>query len=237
MDNIPSTTVLLLAGGIGNRMHREMPKQFLPLAGKAVALWSFDIFCQVESVIEIVVVCKPEYETIFLDRIKQQERPLALSFALPGDRRQDSAYNGLQKITQKPNLFAIHDSARPFITVKMVNQVIQSAQEYGAATLGVPTKMTLKEVGSDEFIERTPDRSRIWEVQTPQVIKNEIYQQGFEKATRENITVTDDVSLIELLGKPVKMILGSYTNLKITTPEDLDLAHFFIEKGSFQGVS
>lgn len=222
----PKTCVILLAGGLGSRMKSSIPKQFISLKNKAIARFSFDLFCSMPEVVEIVVVCNPIFQSVFeLDKNKKLSHTPQLTFALPGDRRQDSVFNGLQALSFKNiELVCIHDSARPFITAPIVRHILKAADQYGAATCGVPVKFTVKKSDAQGFVKETLQRAEIWEIQTPQIIKSSLLHAGFAIANKENITVTDDVSLVELLHHPVKLVEGEYSNLKITTPEDLILA-------------
>ncbi len=213
----PFVSAILVAGGIGSRMGSPIAKQFIKVQDKEIALYSFETLLQHEHIEEIIVVCKEEYEHLF-------HHP-KVKFALPGVRRQDSAYNGFLKVHPKANLVCIHDSARPFLTLEDLNAVISEALIHKAAVLGTPVKPTLKEVDENGFVLRTLNRDLIWEVQTPQVIDYALLKKGFELANEKSLTVTDDVSLVELQNLPVKIIKGSYANIKITTPEDLDVAN------------
>ena len=139
-------------------------------------------------------------------------------------RRQDSVYNGLLKVPNDCNIVAVHDVARPLVTEQEVLNVLNDGSKYGAAVLGVPMKATVKESADSQFVLRTVPRSRLWEVHTPQVIKKDLLLKGFKKVFDEKLEVTDDVSIIEALGLPVKLTLGEYTNIKITTPEDIQVA-------------
>lgn len=219
--------VILVAGGVGSRMKALTPKQFLTLGNKPIVHHSFDLFKNLTEVKELVVVCETQYCHLF--KVNDDSK-LSLKFALPGKRRQDSVFNGFQALSSEIDLVCIHDSARPFITKSMVLKTIAAADETGAATAAMPVKFTVKESDSKGFVKRTIPRDHLWEIQTPQVIKRSLLQAGFDLAQRENITVTDDVSLVELLGHNVKLVEGSYLNLKITTPDDLISAHAFAEE-------
>lgn len=215
-------SVILLAGGVGTRMQSKLPKQFLSLKNRPIAHYSLNVFLSMPEVVEIVVVCAPEYRSIFThDKI---------IFALPGLRRQDSVFNGLEKISSQENLVCIHDSARPLIDLSLVQRVCRAAEEHGAAVCGVPIKHTIKEVDKLGFVQATPDRSRYWEIQTPQVIRAHLLRRGFDLARQTHLTVTDDAALVELLGKPVKLVEGSYLNIKITTSDDLHTAESLLNR-------
>lgn len=223
MNLMPSSeykvSVILLAGGQGSRMLSQTPKQFLCLQGKPVALYSFEIFSTTPYVHEIIVVCDPQYQSIF-PRFTYPE----VRFALPGKRRQDSVYSGFAAISSNPDLVCIHDSARPFLSREHLIQLLDEAKLYGAAALAVPAKNTIKETDPNQFIQRTLDRSKLWEMHTPQVATYSLIKKGFEIAHEYNLDVTDDASLVELTGHPVKLVKDTYHNFKITTPEDWQIA-------------
>ncbi|XP_030539256.1 2-C-methyl-D-erythritol 4-phosphate cytidylyltransferase, chloroplastic [Rhodamnia argentea] len=217
-----SVSVVLLAGGKGKRMGASMPKQYLPLLGQPIALYSFYTFSQMREVKEIIVVCDPSYKDIFEDT--KEKVQVDVKFTLPGKERQDSVYSGLQAVDSGSELVCIHDSARPLISHGDIEKVLKDGWENGAAVLGVPVKATIKEANSESFVVRTLDRKTLWEMQTPQVIKPSLLKRGFELVNREGLEVTDDVSIVEHLRHPVYVTEGSYTNIKVTTPDDLLLA-------------
>lgn len=213
----PATAAIILAGGTGSRMQSNIPKQFLPLHGKLVVEHSLEAFFSMRVFSEIIVVCEPQYQIKF-------NRFPSMIFALPGNRRQDSVFNGLQMVSSTCEYVFIHDSARPFLSHNIIQNVLKAGYQHGAAVAAMPVKCTIKESNAQEFVHKTPDRSLLWEIQTPQMAKKDLLKKGFQLANSRNLTVTDDVSLIELLGHPVKIVKGAYTNLKITTAEDLLLA-------------
>lgn len=227
---------ILLAGGTGSRMKANMPKQFLELKGQSVLQHSLDLFLETlpESDLDcaqVVLVMDPKYQPDYQHVIDKYEGKLV--FANPGEERQGSVENGLNKLVETAGpsckYVAVHDSARPLVTVKEVCDVVSDAKEYGAAVLGVPCKATIKESDDGILVQRTIQRSRLWEVHTPQVILIDTLLRGFKKVEEDNLEVTDDVSIVEQLGEAVKLTLGEYTNLKITTPEDMDVATAILE--------
>ncbi|XP_020582277.1 2-C-methyl-D-erythritol 4-phosphate cytidylyltransferase, chloroplastic isoform X2 [Phalaenopsis equestris] len=191
-----SVSVILLAGGKGKRMGVSIPKQYLPILGKPIALYSFYTFSELSEVKEIIVVCDPFYKDVFEDA--HEEIHVDIKFALPGKERQDSVFNGLQEVNEGSELVCIHDSARPLVSFEDV-----------------------KKANNDLFVVRTLDRRTLWEMQTPQVIKPDLLRAGFELVNRQGLEVTDDVSIVEHLKHPVYITEGSYTNIKVTTPDDL----------------
>eukprot|EP00529_Nitzschia_sp_RCC80_P026168 CAMPEP_0113463118 /NCGR_PEP_ID=MMETSP0014_2-20120614/12470_1 /TAXON_ID=2857 /ORGANISM="Nitzschia sp." /LENGTH=346 /DNA_ID=CAMNT_0000355057 /DNA_START=113 /DNA_END=1153 /DNA_ORIENTATION=- /assembly_acc=CAM_ASM_000159 len=230
---------VVLAGGTGSRMKANMPKQYLPLKGTPVLHYSLDLFLE-----RLGEYCSsqqentkpPKYVVLVMDPSYQDQYRSVLTgpykdrfgIASPGVERQGSVENGVKALVElsagKCQYVAIHDSARPLVTIQEICNVVRDAKTHGAAVLGVPCKATIKESDDGTFVQRTIPRSRLWEVHTPQVIKVDTLLRGFEKVDAENLEVTDDVSIVEALKEPVKLTLGEYTNLKITTPEDMDVA-------------
>ena len=202
--------VIIAAGGSGKRMGR--PKQFLPLAGKAVVEWTIEVFRKIKVVGQIVLAV-PEDD---LERAKN----LGVTVVAGGEERGDSVKNGLKAVAPDTDIVIIHDGARPLITPDIIEKAISEAKEHGAAVVGVPAKDTIKRVGDDLMIKETVDRQALWQAQTPQVFKYEIITRAYAKKG----SATDDAKLVEDLGIKVKMVMGSYENIKITTPEDLIVA-------------
>eukprot|EP00246_Nothoceros_aenigmaticus_P001667 TRINITY_DN12209_c0_g1_i1.p1 TRINITY_DN12209_c0_g1~~TRINITY_DN12209_c0_g1_i1.p1 ORF type:complete len:230 (+),score=36.01 TRINITY_DN12209_c0_g1_i1:51-692(+) len=207
-----------------------MPKQYLPLLDQPIALYSFSTFSSMVEVKEIVVVCDPSYRDIFEDARKDSE--VTLKFALPGKERQDSVESGLKELGPGAKLSCIHDSARPLVLVSDIKRVLRDGLTHGAAVLGVPLKATIKEATGDHFVAKTLDRRTLWEIQTPQVIEPTLLRRGFELVHRESLEVTDDVSIVEYLKHPVFITEGSYTNIKVTTPDDLIVAERILHANS-----
>ena len=231
-----NTGFLILAGGTGSRMKANMPKQFLELKSAPILHYSLHLFleklpayCEANGLTsppQVVLVLDPKYQPEYQPIVDKYEGRLA--FANPGVERQGSVENGLNKLVELSDgaceYIAVHDSARPLVTIQEICDVVSDAHNVGAAVLGVPCKATIKESDDGVTVQRTIPRARLWEVHTPQVVKVEALLRGFDKVAKENLEVTDDVSIIEALGEPVKLTRGEYTNLKITTPEDMDVA-------------
>lgn len=207
------TTLILLAGGIGSRMGASIPKQYLLLNQKPIALYSLEIFEKCPLITEIVVVCEPEYQHFFSGPV---------TFAKPGLRRQDSVYSGLLKSTQE--IVLTHDSARPFIESKYLKPLIEAVHRTGAATLATPVTSTIKQCNPNKIIEKTLDRSALWEIQTPQAMRRDLFFQAFEYIRKHNLEVTDDLSMVESMGHPAEIVPCTPRNFKITTPFDLIVA-------------
>lgn len=244
--------VILLAGGTGSRMKASVPKQFLMLGGVPVLHHSLDLFLErlpahllrqpqhggadggraAEGPKYVVLVMDPSYQPQYQAMVDRYAGRLA--FANPGLERQGSVENGLTRLVELSAgacvFAAIHDSARPLVTPDEVLRVVNDARGCGAAVLGVPCKATIKESADGRRVLRTIPRERLWEVHTPQVIRIDTLQRGFAKVQRYGWQVTDDVSIVEQLGEPVKLTRGEYTNLKITTPEDLNVAEAILRE-------
>jgi 2-C-methyl-D-erythritol 4-phosphate cytidylyltransferase len=175
----------------------------------------------------------PMYQTEYQPIVNRYQGRLV--FANPGVERQGSVENGLTKLMEISRgaaaYVAIHDSARPLVTIAEVCHVVRDAKMVGtAAVLGVPCKATIKESDDNgQTVLRTIPRARLWEVHTPQVIQTQLLQRGFAKVAAEQLEVTDDVSIVEAMKETVKLTRGEYTNLKITTPEDMDVAEAILQ--------
>ncbi|MFS8563581.1 MAG: 2-C-methyl-D-erythritol 4-phosphate cytidylyltransferase [Rhabdochlamydiaceae bacterium] len=213
-------SVILLAGGCGRRIGGPLPKQFLPLQGQTVASYSLNLFLTFPQIKEIIIVCDSAYRHLFHD-------PL-IKFADPGKERQDSVWNGASLASSQSERLIIHDSARPFLTAALLNNLLQEAENHLAVASAVPIKATIKQTTEDGFVEKTLNRDQLWEMHTPQIIEPALYKKAALFAKSQNLLLTDDVALVELLGHPVKLVKGSYKNIKITTPEDLSLAETFL---------
>jgi 2-C-methyl-D-erythritol 4-phosphate cytidylyltransferase len=223
--------MILAAGGVGSRMGASIPKQYLFLSDKPIALHSFELFCQMEEFDEIIVVCEPQFRSLF----SYADKPIF--FADPGKRRQDSIFSGFCAASKRASIVCTHDSARPFVEKKEILALLDQALEFGAATLGAPVLSTIKKCRSNRIAEATLDRSSLWEIQTPQALRYDLMKRGFGLAADRNIDVTDDTSLAELIGAPVVVVPSPHSNFKITTPTDMAVAtiHALQKKKSASG--
>lgn len=213
----PFTSLIFLAGGIGSRMGSAVPKQFLPLFGKPIALHSFELFSRSSEIDEIIVVCDPSRRSLF-----ECEKPVR--FAFPGNRRQDSVYSGLLLTSPQSRYVLTHDAARPFLDSAGLRSVLAAVQRTGAAALAAPVSSTIKEAYPTHLVKRTLDRSTLWEMQTPQALLRSLFFSAFEHALRNNLDLTDDLSLAESVGHPAEIVPYTPRNFKITTPFDLAVA-------------
>ncbi len=203
-------------------------KLLLEFGGVPVVVRSIRALEQVEEIGEVVVVTREER----LAQYRQLKETFALKkvtrIVAGGETRQQSVLEGVRAADPSAEYVAIHDGARPFVSPEEITRVLADAERFGAATLGVPVKDTVKVVSPDGMITATPDRSSLYLTQTPQVFRREVYLQGIEAARRSGLDFTDDCQLVEYAGHRVYMTCGSYRNIKLTTEDDLAIANAFL---------
>lgn len=220
-------TAIVLAAGQGKRMQSKIQKQYLLLDGKPLLYYSLKAFEQ-SSVDEIILV-------VSKDMVQYCEREIVAQFGFQkvvkivegGKERYHSVYEGL-KAASDAEIVLIHDGARPLVTQKIIEDSILAAAEYKACAVGMPVKDTIKIVNENQYAIRTPERRLVWQIQTPQAFSYALlkkaydllmHDEGYQKA------ITDDAMVVEtMLNVPVKLIEGSYSNMKVTTPEDMEIA-------------
>jgi len=222
-------TVIIVAAGMGKRMGVNKNKQYIVLGNKPVLAHTIEKFEKSPLVHEIILIIKSdELEYCKNNIIKTYGFKKVKKIVPGGKERQDSVYNGIKAIDEG-NVVLVHDGARPFVSENIIEDSIKGSLKYNACVVGVPVKDTIKVVSEDNLILDTPNRKTLWQVQTPQAFKYEILKRAYDKAYEENFTGTDDASLVENLGYKVKMIMGNYENIKITTKEDLRFADSLLE--------
>lgn len=224
------TSVIIPAAGSGERMGAGIQKQFLSLHGKPILIHTLERFQACSAVNEIVLAVQPSglQQVEFL--IAEFHITKVTKIVEGGRRRQDSVSNALAYVNPEAEIIIVHDAVRPFIGQKLILESIEKAQKYSAAVVAVRVKDTIK-VGNEEgLIERTFDRSVLWSAQTPQTFKRHVLLDAYAKANRDNIDSTDDASLVELLNIHPAIVVGSFDNIKITTPDDLDVANLLARR-------
>ena len=220
-------SAIVLAGGRGKRMNYHKSKQFIEIKGKPVLVYTLEKFIYNKSIDEVILVL-PEDEVDYCKKEVLQRYSLKVDrIVIVGKEIQDSVFNALEAM-EKANIVLIHDGARPFINEKIIEEGIKYANIYGAAAPGVTPKDTIKIKNEDNISVDTPDRNTLVAVQTPQCFKYDEIYQCHRKIKEENAIVTDDTSVVERYGHKVYLYEGDYTNIKITTPEDLILAERLI---------
>lgn len=216
-------TAIVLAAGRGLRFKgsRNTPKPIALLNRKPVLIYCLSVLNSNPYVSEIILAVNPDNLNRIVSALKKYRIPKLKKIVLGGALRQGSVTNALRHVDNKSSLVLVHDGVRPFIETRAVSRLIKEANKMGAAVLGTPVKETIKEAAG-HTVKYTLDRQNLWTIQTPQVFKREIILKAYERFGKTG--VTDDASLVEKLGFKVKIIPGSYKNIKITTREDLAVA-------------
>jgi 2-C-methyl-D-erythritol 4-phosphate cytidylyltransferase len=213
------------AAGTGSRMGAQVPKQYLLLGGIPLlghALKVLDSSPVIQSI--VLVAGAGEEEFCRKNVVKELGIRKIKAIVTGGRERQDSVYSGILALSPETDLVVIHDGARPLLSSAELLAVVEAAVGYGAATLAVPVKDTVKMAGGDGLVAQTLPRERLWLTQTPQAFRRDLILRAHRAAREANHLGTDDAGLVERLGFPVKLVPGSYRNIKVTTPEDLIIA-------------
>ena len=224
-------TAIILAAGRGKRMKLGKNKMFYELR-KPILGHTLEIFQKHPECDNIIIVSNKSEMEICQDFVCKHNFSKVSNIITGGEIRQESCYNGIKHCDKDTDIIMIQDGARPFTTPDTISRTIADTKNYGVSVVGVPAKDTIKE-SDNEFVVKTLDRSRLWQVQTPQTFKADIIRMAHEKAKLDNYVGTDDTSLVERLGYKVKLTLGTYDNIKITTPDDLLLADKILEKNRY----
>lgn len=218
----PLVVALVPAAGRGLRMGGSVPKQFLSLGGEPLVIQSLRALQAAPVVGQIILAVPPadveycEHEIVSRQRFTKVTKVVA-----GGAERQDSVRLALAQIPSDTEIVLIHDAVRPFVTLRMIAEVVAAAMKEGAAIIALPMRDTVKQVRTDGMIERTVDRTPLWLAQTPQAFRRDWIETAHRKAHAEGVRATDDASLVEWLGYSVAVVEGSGENIKVTRPEDL----------------
>lgn len=222
-------SAIVLAAGKGLRFRSKIPKLLAGIDSRPIIVHSLEKFSVNPLVRDIILVVNSVNKERILKKVRQYKIKKIKAVVFGGSQRQDSVRRGLEALDRKSDLVLIHDAARPFVHSRQITAVIREAKKSGAAILGVPVKATIKKVSRPGFrvpgkilVRETIDRSNLWEIQTPQVFRKDLILKAYQKFGRR--PVTDDASLVEKLGAKVRVVMGAYSNIKITTPEDLIIA-------------
>lgn len=221
-------TAIVLAAGKGSRMQSDIPKQYMKLKGYPVLYYSLKVF-EESFVDEIIIVCG-ETDITFCQKeiVEKYKISKVKKIVAGGKERYESVQKGIEAI-EKCDYVYIHDGARPFITQDILNRVQEQVEKCNACVVGMPVKDTIKI--ADEFckIKETPDRSYVWQIQTPQVFSYDIIKTAYDKLQpAAEYNFTDDAMVVEkVLHYPIQLVRGSYHNIKITTPEDMEIAYLY----------
>jgi 2-C-methyl-D-erythritol 4-phosphate cytidylyltransferase len=227
------TEAVIVSAGKGLRFMVGKKKQFLLLADKPVLAHTLNKFEACPLVNAIYLVVSEEDMDYCLKEIVEKYRYRKILKVVPGgERRQESVKNGIDALSKDADIVVIHDGVRPLVTKEMIEESVRSAMEYQAVVVAMPVKDTIKMVSPDKTVLKTLDRESLWQVQTPQTFRAGLIREAFNRATEDGFVGTDDASLVERLGVKVHVLPGSYTNIKITTSDDLILANLFLQLAS-----
>jgi len=225
MDKREKAGAVIVAAGSSERMG-AVDKLLAPLAGKPVLTRVIDTFQQCRSIGQIVLVVSEKNLDLCRHLANEQGWSKVIRVYQGGARRQDSVVAGLKQLSHC-DWVVIHDGARPLLSVELIENGLDTARETGAAVAAVPVTDTIKITDNDKVVQNTPPRQNLWAVQTPQVFRFDIITKAYQQISDN---VTDDATLVERLGYKVKLYMGSYDNIKITTPVDLVLAEALWKK-------
>jgi 2-C-methyl-D-erythritol 4-phosphate cytidylyltransferase len=217
--------VILVAGGRGRRFGGALAKQFQPLAGVPLLVWSARRMGAIAGLTRLIVVAAPQEHA----RCRALLEPLALPFRLAdaGEERQHSVASGLAETDPRSEIVVVHDAVRPLVEPAAIAACVAAARAHGAALAATPVADTVKRV-RDDIITETVPRAGLWLAQTPQVFRLELLRRAHAEAARLGIVATDDAALVERLGVPVRIVPASHLNRKITTPDDLAWAEAMV---------
>lgn len=226
------STAIVLAAGQGKRMNSKVQKQFLLIKGKPVLYYSLSCFQNSREIEEIIVVTGKDSINFCKQEIIEAYGFSKVKAVIAGGReRYDSVYAGLCACEDSDYVF-IHDGARPFLTEDMIRRGKEAVLASGACVIGMPSKDTIKIADENGMVASTPSRSLVWNIQTPQIFSYTAIREAHERARQQNMAdITDDAMVMERFGNmKIKLVEGSYENIKITTPEDILVAEKILEK-------
>jgi 2-C-methyl-D-erythritol 4-phosphate cytidylyltransferase len=214
-------SAIIVAAGRGTRMGPNIDKLFLEVAGTPVVAHTWSRFEAAAGIDEIVLVVRAGMENEFTTIQQQFGFKKSYRFAEGGAERQDSVWNGIQALGATSRIVAIHDGARPCVSLELISNCIQAARDFGAAVAAQRVTDTIKESEDGLAIFRTIDRSKLWSVQTPQTFRLDVIRSAISTARDRGLNLTDDTAACELIGQPVRLVESKQPNPKVTVPADL----------------
>ena len=232
----PKVFAIIPAAGSGTRIGGDIKKQFLPLNGKPIIVHTLQQFEHCPDVDEVALAL-PESAMSEMEAIVERFRLHKVSkMVLGGAKRQDSVRNVLNRLTLKDSdVVLVHDGVRPFIETKRIAHLLKICKEYDAAVLAVQPKDTIRRSTGGGFFDQTLDRTALWLIQTPQAFRAKLLIKAFEKAKEDKFYSTDEAALVERLGVKIRIVEGSYDNIKITTPVVLEFGLLIFERWHMKG--
>ena len=226
---------IVWAGGKGSRMQSDVPKQYMELLGRPLLYYALKAFEDSDAEQVVLVTAEGDEEYCRKELVERFGFTKVVAIVAGGAERYASVWNGLKCLKeQEPDYVLIHDGARPLVTAELINRMITETEQYEACVAGMPVKDTIQMTDENGTITLTPKRDSLWTAQTPQSFAFSFAYDAYEQLMQESeINVTDDAMVVGLYHDiPIQMVRGSYTNIKVTTPEDLVLAEAFLKKRS-----
>lgn len=224
-------TALVPAAGQGKRMGAARSKPYLLLEGKPILFYALRELEECPLINDVVLIVeRGEIEHARETVVDAFRLTKVSAIRAGGQKRQDSVWEGLKTVQDDCELVMVHDGVRPFISQEILARAIQEAVDCGASIVGVPAKDTVKLVSAQKHVLETPDRTGVFLVQTPQTFRHTILLKAYRQAMQDGLYATDEAALVERLGVPIKVVEGSYENIKITTPEDLAIAELILRR-------
>jgi len=220
--------VIIVAAGLGTRLKTKVPKALVLLNGEPLISYSLKVFEKHPAINGVVVVAPQGHLANFI-KISRSFKKIR-SIVAGGALRSDSVKSGLQALANQTKIVLVHDAARPFVDRAMIDRLLAALKKDKAAILGVPVKCTVKRVDAHLTIKQTPPRNLLWEAQTPQGFRYDVLLEAHAKKSKQE--ATDDAFLVENCGVKVKMVMGDYRNIKVTTPEDIVLVKQLLKPSS-----
>jgi len=229
-----NVVVLIPAAGAGSRMGAKIKKQYLRIGPWPILFYTLVPFERSPIVSEIILAVPEEDMAFVATEVVDQFGIKKVRKIVPGGKeRQDSVRAAFEAVEGDPDLIMVHDGVRPFISQPLLEKAATKAFEKGASVVGIPASATIKRVQNGQ-VEETLVRQELWEIQTPQTFRTDWFRQAVAKAVSDGFAATDDAALLEHAGFPVSLVEGSASNIKITRPEDLELAACLLKKFGFQ---
>ena len=220
-----SVFAIIAAAGDSRRFGGRVRKPYVKLGRDPILIHSVRRLAKIPAIRKMIILVNAEDEAMVRRRLLPGLRRHRVAEIVVGGRtRQESVQNGLAHVPPEADLVLIHDAVRPLVREEMIVETIRAAEKVGAAILAAPVKATLKRVGADRLIQATVPRENLWAAQTPQVFRRDLILEAYAKAKADSFWSTDDAALVEHMGRPVAIVEGDDTNIKITTREDLRAA-------------
>ena len=227
-----TTIAIILAAGQGKRMQAGYNKVLMTLGGKPMLEHTLDVF-QASPLVDGMILVAKDTELEYLGEFfSDSTHSKMIKTVAGGAERQDSVYQGLLSLPENCTRVLIHDGARPFVNLEIIARVFEGIKDDVGCIAGMPVKDTVKVIGEENLVEETLCRAKLWNIQTPQGFARGQIIEAYEQAMREGYYGTDDASLVEHYGGKVKIVEGSYENIKVTTPEDIVIGEALLRQGS-----